>query len=559
MKQFLKNLSLRTKLLGNSGVLLMLLVISSTYAIYAMNNIGCELSAIADQDIPLTEKLTAIATQQQKQVLQFERSLHYGAIQPKTNNDTTHFNEAVKAFNNGTENIKLTLAEARSILALAKKITSGSALKKIESVGPALNDVEQQHQNYVQHVHSTFAAIRQGNINLAEQQANRVEQEENRLDKTLDSLLDKIGHFTEASAQRADNHEVAATSTLGIISLMSIIFGVIVSLFIASFVVSAIRKTIVIASGDLSQSIEVDSKDEIGELLHAMNGMRQKLLGMLSQISGTTEQLSSASEEMSSITNQSSAIIEQQRSETEQVATAMNEMTATVQEVAGNINNTAMAASEANQYTDNGSRVVKQAVEQINKLADQIEHASQTIHDLEQHSKDISSVMDVITGIAEQTNLLALNAAIEAARAGEQGRGFAVVADEVRTLAGRTQESTKDINQMIEKLQGGSRQAVLVMEQSREQARAAVEHASESGNAFSTIADAVRRINDMSTQIASAAEEQGAVSEEINHNIVQINNMANQTASGAEETSVASKDLARMASELQGLVAQFSA
>lgn len=236
----------------------------------------------------------------------------------------------------------------------------------------------------------------------------------------------------------------------------------------------------------------------------------------------------------------------------------MNEMTATVQEVASNINNTAMAASEANQHTGNGNRVVKQAVEQINKLADKIEHASQTIHDLEQHSIDISSVMDVITSIAEQTNLLALNAAIEAARAGEQGRGFAVVADEVRTLAGRTQESTKDINQMIEKLQNGSRQAVLVMEQSREQAQAAVEHASESGNAFTTIADAVKRINDMSTQIASAAEEQGAVSEEINQNIVQINNIASQTASGAEETSVASKDLARMASELQGLVAQFS-
>ncbi len=558
MKQFLKNLSLRAKLLGNSGVLLALLVLSSSYAIYAMNNIGGELSAIAEQDIPLTEKLTRIASDQQKQVLQFERSLHYGAILPRKDTDTAHLREAIKAFNDGTDNIMLSLAEARTALDAAVKTASAREQGKFRSIDKALKNIEQQHQRYVEHAHNAFTAINQRKINLAEQLADKVEQEEETLDKELESLLDKIGRFTEASAQRADAHELAATSTLGIIALMSVIFGTLVSWFIARFVVSAIRRTIVTASGDLSQSIEVDSTDEIGELLGAMNGMRQKLLDMLAQISGTTEQLSAASEEMSAITTQSSAIIQQQRSETEQVATAMNEMTATVQEVAGNINDTASAASEANDHTQNGSRVVGQAVTQINNLAEQIEHASQTIHELEQHSKDISSVMEVITGIAEQTNLLALNAAIEAARAGEQGRGFAVVADEVRTLAGRTQESTEDIKQMIEKLQSGSRQAVQVMEQSREQAQAAVEHASESGKAFSIIADAVERINSMSTQISSAAEEQGAVSEEINRNIVQINDMANQTASGAEETSVASKDLARMASELQGLVTQFS-
>ncbi|MES9941791.1 MAG: methyl-accepting chemotaxis protein [Candidatus Thiodiazotropha sp. 6PLUC2] len=558
MNNPLNNLSLRAKLLGLAGILIGLLIISSTYAIISMNSIGKELITIAEEDIPLTEKLTEITVHQLEQAINFERSLHYGSILKYEDSALTHFRESIKAFDEGTEMIESEIFEAEQIAKEVIKHSTGEILTQFTAVNNTLKEVESKHKDFVTHAHEVFVALADGDTHHAEELAEKVEHEEENLDKTLENLLIEIGKFTENSAKSAEAHEHSAIIVLGVIAVISVALGLIVSSLLSSSIINAIKKATLIASGDLSKEIEITSNDEIGDLLKAINGMRLKLLDMLSDISGTTSQLSTASEEMSAITTQTSETILSQRSETEQVATAMNEMTATVQQVAANINHTATATHNASDQTNDGSRIVQRAIAQINKLADQVEVSSNTINELESHSEAINTVIDVIKGIAEQTNLLALNAAIEAARAGEQGRGFAVVADEVRTLAGRTRESTDEINDMIEKLQEGSRQAVAVMDQSRLEAKSAVELATQTGEALNSITQAVDQINEMSTQIASAAEEQGAVAEEINQNIVKINDMSNQTADGASETATASQDLARMATELQAIVEQFT-
>lgn len=352
---------------------------------------------------------------------------------------------------------------------------------------------------------------------------------------------------------------VTAISIVVIIGLISAIIGISFAkiLSVPMVTISNAMKAVSEGEADLTQRLDVTNNDEIADIAHYFNSFIARIHDVMTEVNQRSMQLVSNSEEVSATAIQNLNIINAQQTQIEQVASAMNEMAATVQDVANNASQTAEEAKKGDSETKKGGQVIKGSIDAINQLNDTISSASLTISNLEQDGESIGSVLDVIRGIAEQTNLLALNAAIEAARAGEQGRGFAVVADEVRTLASRTQNSTEEIQAMIEKLQHGTKKSAQAMEESVRLAVDAADRTHNSTDVLDKITKAISRIDDMATQIASASEEQSAVAEEINRNITAISDSAKNTVIASTESTDAGQKMAALASELNTIVSKF--
>lgn len=358
--------------------------------------------------------------------------------------------------------------------------------------------------------------------------------------------------------------EVSATNTLvTTLLILGLVLGGVIAWGIKKVIVSPLQTAldamadIVGGEGDLTRRLDDSTKDEIGRLANGFNMFASVVHHIIKEVIGYTEQLTHSAERLTVITDETSRGADRQQAQTDEVVAAVNELAATGQEVARNTSEAAAAAQHAEDASAEGRSVVGQTIDAIESLAEEVGRAGEVIHQLESDSEAIGGVLDVIRGIAEQTNLLALNAAIEAARAGEQGRGFAVVADEVRTLASRTQQSTAEIQTMIERLQTGSRAAVKVMDTSKERATSTVEQAVQAGASLQAISEAVTVINEMNLQIATAAEEQNAVAENINQSVVNISGITEQTAAGAQQTASASNELNELAEHLSSMVQQF--
>lgn len=374
----------------------------------------------------------------------------------------------------------------------------------------------------------------------------------------LRSRIDQV--MTGLNEVRNDTSRIAGLTGWAV-AAVALLVGTLIGFLITRQITGPLQTAVGIAQAlgqrDMTGQGVEQRRDEFGVLLNALDQTRGNLRGALTEVSGFTTQLAAAAEELSVVTSQTSTGVHNQRTETEQVATAMNEMAATVQEVAQNSEEAAGAANRADEQAKSGNAVLGTALSEISKLTDEVHRSSEAIQQLNRDSESINAVLTVINEIAEQTNLLALNAAIEAARAGEAGRGFAVVADEVRGLAHRTQESTSQIESLISNLQQGSGNAVQMMEAGDVLADATLELTREAGQELEAIVRTVAEIQAMNIQIATAAEEQSLVAEEINRSVINVNNIADQSAAAVEETSASSAELARLGQELQTLVGQF--
>lgn len=376
-------------------------------------------------------------------------------------------------------------------------------------------------------------------------------------------ILDDYYHKMNFSAtERLENELVSSmwlTAGGGLLLILLIVIGNIHLYRLSVLRIIQLKNAIVCSNKhrDLSVRVNLSGSDEVADTAEAFNDLMSATQQAITLFSESSNEIAVAVAQLSSLAVNTNQLMEQQQKETEQVATAMNEMSATVQEVAGNISNAASSAMEANDTATNAGHVVSETIGGIGSLADSIGETTGVIKQLENETKEIGAILDDICGIADQTNLLALNAAIEAARAGEQGRGFAVVADEVRSLAQRTQGSTEKIQKMIVRLQDGAMKSVHAMDTGQNQSAACVNQAGEAGSALDNIIRTIGVISDMNQQIASASEEQSAVTEEMNKNVTTIHQASEETSASSNEIKQSCQQLSNLSLELKNMVNTF--
>jgi len=432
-----------------------------------------------------------------------------------------------------------------------------NALKNLESLPTR---VPEQHIANLQQATDSLKAYRAAVAQFRDSQVKNTAALAN-MSAQGDILIAASKKLTESQTVVRDTDAAHAKNMLLVATALALAFGLIAAWAITRQIIIPLTQTLKVAervaAGDLTHNLVSLRRDELGQLQRSMQSMTQGLRELIGGISDGVTQIASAAEELSAVTEQTSAGVNNQKVETDQVATAMNEMAATVQEVARNAEEASEAAVAADQQAREGDKVVGEAIAQIERLAVEVSHSTEAMGELKRESDKIGSVLDVIKSVAQQTNLLALNAAIEAARAGEAGRGFAVVADEVRSLAQRTQKSTEEIEELIVGLQNGTQQVATIMDNSRSLTDSSVELTRRAGGSLESITRTVSAIQAMNQQIAAAAEQQSAVAEEINRSVLNVRDVSDQTSAASEETAASSVELARLGTHLQMLVGRF--
>lgn len=557
MNKLFKKLTIRQTIVFLSAFLFSLQAIYGLIINSNLNSIGHHISQIEQQYIPLTKKITLLTEHQLKQEIEFERAYRFALEVNKVASAHEHFIETKNAFgqlsNTIDEDIKLILNE------LAHDINATDNEKSKQEFTALTQQVElfkSHHHDWANEILHLFTVLENGNVNNVFEQSEQAEKHALELEHEVHNLLTKIESFTE-NAIHALNEEDHNALLAGIILVA---FSLLMSIILTKLVTANLKE-------DLDELKSTISRISAGDLLTKVNSklgqefgiddMRQNLQSTMLAVQSGANEMMGASHELADVSNSVMQNVNRQAEEVELVSVAMAEMEATSMEVARHAENTQgltmIAAQKANESRD----ITAKAMTSMSDLSASLHESSQNIQELDQHSANISSVLTVIKGIADQTNLLALNAAIEAARAGEQGRGFAVVADEVRTLAQRTQDSTIEIEEMVNLFTQGTTQAVQVIEVNSEHGESSHNATRESNHKIEDIQAAMEDINDMNSQIATAAEEQSCTSQELSKNTVTISELSAENIDSFARVSASSEQLSSLADQLNNKIAKF--
>jgi len=542
--------TIKAKVIGMAVAIITMAIVGIAVGIVNLVAISHEMNNIVNYEMPFNDSVSTIRVHQLEQTIHYEKALSY-AIAEK---EEAYKNE-VNAFKQLSAIVAKDMTQVNGIADMAlANISDEKYQKEFMHLKDRLKIINKEHHEFEKHVFSSFDMIKAGNLQQALKETAAIEYESKQIDKELSSLVVEVKKFVKHSADAvAEKKELAILEMIGIAVVLFVVGSLLSFFLIRSMSIRlkiAVNNAVKIADGDLSGDIESNGNDEISTVLKAMGVMQKNLRELIGTINQSSDVLASSSQQLSASSEQTNQSVHEQKGEIAQIATAITEMAATVQEVASNSVQTSDATKLAIEKSKNGNNLVAETINSIEALNNEISRASEVIGNLSDESVSIASVLDVIKSIAEQTNLLALNAAIEAARAGEQGRGFAVVADEVRTLAQRTQESTSNIEEMVGKLQTGASHAVDVMNTSQEKTSITVEQIGKTGQALTDISNSISEISDMNAQIASAAEEQSAVAEEINRNIHSVTASVDMVASASTEVTASSESLAETANQL---------
>ena len=540
MPSLIRDMSFRWKLTIPLLILAALLALSGLFAILALGTVESRLNRVAAELLPQSSVVLE-ADRDLYQALSAERAIIAGVnsagLDAELNDNLQQASDRIARYGEETD--------APEGKALAAEFTRAFATWK----ATAMENVRLARSG---------AAAQASNISYG-----RGYEEFTRARDLIDQMTGLVNRQADAEEVETAADVSASHARLATVLIIGAVVCILMIVFFPGMITNPLRellqriRDIADGEGDLTQRVAVHSNDELGELSRAVNAFLEQLQTLIRQVAESTLQVASAAEEMSAIASGQEKLVNEQYMAVDQVSTAATEMSAAIHEVADNAHSTADAAREADRQGHAASDVVSATMNDLRRLAADVEEAAGVINNLEQDTDKIGGVLSVIEGIAEQTNLLALNAAIEAARAGEQGRGFAVVADEVRALAARTQDSTRDIQQMIQKLQSGTGQAVAVMQRGAELAGQSVEKAGATETSLNETSASAMRINDMAAQIAAACEEQSQTTEDIARNISGIRDLSNQAAQSSQESRDASNALARLASTLQAQVGRF--